>query len=297
MGEARHQESTSSRVSVGDVTLHVQEWAGAGPPLVLVHPTGFLGAVWRPIIRRLRTAGFVGRILTFDQRGHGLSSKPDVGYEWPRFVDDAIALFRALGIHDAVGVGHSAGATTLAGLAAREPRRTRRLLMIDPILFDPDLGAVVQGGDNTMAARTRTRRLVWSSRDELFSSFRTREPYDTWTDEALRTYVELGTFDRPDGEVELLCPGRIEAQIYQNSASMDVFADLRALEIPVTLVRGEHSLSFPRERAERALGCLRNGRLVTVARAGHFIPMELPDRTVDLILAECTDRRWRSSGW
>jgi pimeloyl-ACP methyl ester carboxylesterase len=286
MTEVRHQETFSRRVSVGSVTLHVQEWVGEGTPLVLAHPTGFLGAIWRPIVSRLRAAGFGGRILTFDQRGHGLSSKPDTGYEWPRFVEDAIGLLRELGLHLAVGVGHSAGATTLAGVAAREPQRMRRLVMIDPILFDRDIGAVLRGAESAMAARTRTRRLVWSSREELFSSFRTREPYDTWTAEALRAYVDHGTFDRPDGEVELLCPGRIEAQVYQNSASMDVFDDLRALEIPVTLVRGERSLSFPADRAERALGCLRHGRLITVPKAGHFVPMEFPDRVVELILAE-----------
>lgn len=286
MAEAREQESISYRVFVGNVTLHVLEWTGEGTSLVLAHPTGFLGAIWRPIVTRLRTAGFSGRIIAFDQRGHGLSSKPDTGYEWPRFVEDAQGLLCEIGVRGAVGVGHSAGATTLAGVAARDPQRIRRLLMIDPILFDPEIGAVVRGGDNAMAARTRTRRLVWSSREELFSSFRTREPYDTWTDEALRVYVEQGTFDRPDGEIELLCPGRIEAQVYQNSASMDVFGDLRELDIPVTLVRGEHSLSFPAGRAQQALGCLRHGRLITVPKAGHFLPMQFPDRTVELILAE-----------
>lgn len=279
-------EPRTSRIRVGTVTLHVEDWDGDANLLVFAHPTGFLGAVWRPVVKRLRAAGFGGRILTFDQRGHGLSSKPDAGYEWPRFVEDAVGVLQALDIDRALAVGHSAGATTLAGAAVRAPARIRRLVMIDPILFDPALGSVLRWGDNPMAARTRTRRLVWESREELFASFRTREPYDTWTDEALRTYVDYGTFDRPDGEVELLCPGRIEAQVYQNSASMDAFADLRALEIPVTLVRGEHSRSFPADRAKRALESLRFGRLITFEGAGHFVPMECPDRTAALIVSE-----------
>jgi len=278
----------TSRVRVGEIVLHVEDWRGESPPLVFAHATGLLGAIWRPIIARLRSAGFRGRILTFDQRGHGLSSKPDAGYEWPRLVADAAGLFRSLDLLSACAVGHSAGATVLAGVAAREHARIRRLVMIDPILFDATLAAALRSDDNPMAARTRTRRLVWPSRDEIFSSFRSREPYDTWTEEALRAYVEFGTFDRPDGEVELLCPGRIEAQIYRNSASMDVFADLLALGIPVTLVRGEHSTSFPRDRAERAVACLRHGHLITFEGAGHFVPMELPDRTVEVLLAELT---------
>jgi pimeloyl-ACP methyl ester carboxylesterase len=270
-------------VRVGGVTLHVEDWGGSGATVVLGHPTGFLGAVWLPVIRRLRSRGFGGHILTYDQRGHGLSSKPDEGYDWQRFVDDAVALLAGLGIRGALCVGHSAGATTLACAAAAEPRLARGLVMIDPILFEPEFGTIFRGGDNPMAARTRTRRLVWSSREEMLASYRSREPYCTWTEEALRAYVDHGTFERPDGEVELLCPGRIEAQVYENSATLDVFARLAEIEVEVLLVRGGRSTSFPPERAQRALAALRHGRLVTVDPATHFVPMEYPDETAALI--------------
>jgi pimeloyl-ACP methyl ester carboxylesterase len=279
-------QPTSERVRVGDVTLDVQDWGGRGDLAVFAHATGFLGAVWAPVIGRLRRAGFSDRIITYDQRGHGLSSKPDSGYQWSRFVTDAISLMNALEVEEAVGIGHSAGATTLACSAARDRRLFRRLVMIDPILFEPDFQPVFGSTDNVMAARTRTRRLVWASRDEIYASYRNREPYDTWTDEALRAYVDRGTFNRPDGEVELLCPGRIEAQVYENSASIDGFAHLRELDVPVVLVRGGRSGSFDAERATRALGCLRHGRLVTIDDATHFVPMERPDEVADLVLGE-----------
>jgi pimeloyl-ACP methyl ester carboxylesterase len=270
-------------VRVNGVTLHVQNWGGSGRTIVLGHPTGFLGAVWLPVIRRLRRRGFTGRIVTYDQRGHGLSSKPDHGYDWQRFVDDAIALLRTLNVAQALCVGHSAGATTLACAAAAAPELASGLVMIDPILFEPEFGTIFRGGDNPMAARTRTRRLVWSSREEMLASYRAREPYGTWTDEALRAYVDHGTFERPDGEIELLCPGRIEAQVYENSATLDVFARLAEIDVDVWLVRGGHSTSFPQERAERALATLRHGRLVTIPHATHFVPMEYPDEVAALV--------------
>ena len=277
---------STSRVRVGTVTLAVQDWGGNGDTVLLAHPTGFLGAIWLPLIRRMRESGFTGRVISYDQRGHGLSSKPDTGYEWQRFVDDARELMCELAIERAVGVGHSAGATVLACAAALEPTRLRRLAMIDPILFERDSHAKFRSRDNPMAARTRTRRLVWASRDEILDSYRARQPYDTWTDEALRAYVEYGTFDRPDGEIELLCPGRIEAQVYENSASLDTFAHLRELAIPVLLVRGEQSSSFEEERARRALACLRQGRLVTVEGATHYVPMERVEEVAQLVLGE-----------
>jgi pimeloyl-ACP methyl ester carboxylesterase len=278
----------SFHVVVNGVRLHVTDWGGEGMPVLFAHPTGFLGAVWRPVIDRMRARGFTGRVLTFDQRGHGLSSKPDRGYEWGNFIEDVRALIASLDLREFLGVGHSAGATTLACASARDPGRARSLILIDPILFDPAISEHRRGRDNPMAARTRTRRLLWASREELFQSFRDRPPYDTWTDESLRAYVEEGTFERPDGEYELYCPGRIEAQIYQNADSIDGFACLSALRIPALIVRGERTESFDVARADRALACLRVGRLLTVPNTTHYVPMERPGLVADLVLAECT---------
>jgi pimeloyl-ACP methyl ester carboxylesterase len=276
----------SFHVAVNGVRLNVTDWGGDGSPVLLAHPTGFLGAVWRPVIDCMRTAGFAGRVLTFDQRGHGLSSKPDQGYEWSNFVEDACELIVALDLRDFLGVGHSAGATTLACASARKPGRARGLILIDPILIDRAMSEFRRGRDNPMAAKTRTRRLVWSSRSELYRSFRQRPPYDTWTDDALRAYVEEGSFERPDGEYELFCPGRIEAQIYQNADTIDGFACLGALRIPTVIVRGEQTDSFDESRAKRALSCLHSGRLLTIQKATHYVPMEQPRLIADLILAE-----------
>ena len=267
------------------VRIHYRDWGGSGTTLLFAHATGFLGAQWLPLVHRIRGAGFQGRILTYDFRGHGLSSKPDSGYEWDSFVEDTRSLLQALDLNDVVGVGHSAGATTLARTAAKEPGRFRRLVLVDPILFG-QAGVVERDGDNTMAARTRTRRLVWASREEIFESYRSRPPYDTWTEEALHAYVDHGTFDRPDGEVELLCPGRIEAQVYENAAAFDPYPLLAELALPTLVVRGELSQSFVGVLVERAMAALPAGRLVTIAGASHYVPMELPDEVTRLVLAE-----------
>jgi pimeloyl-ACP methyl ester carboxylesterase len=275
-------------VSANAVRLHVTDWGGEGTPVLFAHPTGFLGAVWRPVIDCMRASGFAGRVFTFDQRGHGLSSKPDQGYDWPNFVDDVRTLINELDLRDFCGVGHSAGATTLACASARDPGRARGLILIDPILIDPAQNEHRRGRDHPMAAKTKTRRLIWASREELFRSFRNRAPYDTWTDESLRAYVEEGTFERPDGEFELYCPGRIEAQIYQKADSLDGYACLSVLRIPALIVRGERSDSFDAVRAERAIACLPRGRLLTVPDTTHYIPMEAPRLIAELILAEQT---------
>jgi len=277
----------SERVRVSGLWLNVSDWGGEGDVLFFAHPTGFLGALWKPVIDRLRRSGVGARIYSYDQRGHGLSSKPDSGYEWRNFVDDTEQVMAQLGIENALGIGHSAGGTTLAGAASRQPRRFRSLVMIDPVLYDPALARLIaEVGGNPMVARTRTRRMVWSSREELFGSYRKREPYATWTEEALRVYVNEGTFERPDGEIELLCPARIEAQVYSAAPDYDAFGCLRKLDLPVLMLRGERSTTFDEERARSAVEATRHARLLTIAGTTHFIPMEKPDEVSRLILAE-----------
>jgi len=277
------------RIRVGELTFHVTDWGGhtSEDCIFLSHPTGFLGAIWKPLLARLRKLGVTSRLVTYDQRGHGLSSKPDDDYAWELFITDAIGVMNALGIRDVLGVGHSAGATTLAGVAAAEPSLVRRLVMIDPVLFHPELARLIEeAGQNPMAARTRTRRMVWPSRQDLFRSFRRREPYATWTDEALHAYVDEGTFERPDGEIELLCPARVEGQVYSGAHELDAFARLRRVKAPILLLRGEHSTTLDESRAQRAIEAAPQSRLVTVSGTSHFIPMERPDEVARLIVAE-----------
>ena len=48
-------------------------------------------------------------LVAVDQRGHGLSSKPDDGYDFSSFSADVAAVIEALGLRRPVVVGHSWG--------------------------------------------------------------------------------------------------------------------------------------------------------------------------------------------
>jgi pimeloyl-ACP methyl ester carboxylesterase len=274
---------------LADVELNVTDWGGSGDTIFFGHPTGFFGKIWRPVIERIRRAGFTGRIITFDQRGQGMSSKHDEGYAWRNLARDTVELLGALDVRGAVGVGHSAGATFVACAGAVCPSAFRRLVLIDPILVGSlaKHSAKVAANNAVMARKTRTRRLVYESRAAMFDAFRHRSPYDTWTDESLRTYVELGSFDRPDGTVELLCPGRIEAQLYEGALEIDPITELAKLTQPVLIVRGAHTDTFGEPLLSMARDALHDHRFVVVENATHFAPMECPDEIAAMILAEC----------
>ena len=53
-----------------------------------------------------------------DQRGHGLSDKPDSGYGAKDYTDDLVALIKTLNAGPAIIVGHSLGARNGVEVAA-----------------------------------------------------------------------------------------------------------------------------------------------------------------------------------
>lgn len=259
-------------VTLGRQRFHYFAWGQGSPTIVLMHATGFHGYVWKPIAQGLSRDG---EILALDQRGHGDSVKPPHGYGWDAFAEDLWQFLSALGLRDVDVVGHSAGATAIAVCAARHPGSIRRAVLIDPILVPASPNGELR--DSPLAHRARKRRMVWESRTSMFHSFRTRPPFNTWREDVLWAYIEEGTVLHPDGHVELKCPGEIEAQVYENAASVDVFALLPQVSIPVLLLRGETSDAFPEGHAEYTLSLLPQARMKAIARTTHFVPMERPE--------------------
>ena len=259
-------------VNLGRRQFHYFIWGEAGTPIVLLHGTGFHGYVWKPIAQGLSRAD---RVLALDQRGHGDSFKPEQDYRWEGFADDLQQFLAALKLTGVTAVGHSAGATTIAICAAMHPGPIQRAVLIDPILFPGSPDSEV--GENPLAHRARKRRMVWESRTSMFHSYRAREPFKTWREDVLWAYIEEGTVTRPDGHVELKCPGDIEAQVFENAPRLDGFGFLPRLDIPVLVLRGACSEAFPEASATRALSLLPRGQLKSVAGTTHFVPMERPD--------------------
>lgn len=273
--------STQGYADAGGVAIHFTDHQGDGPPLVLVHATGFHAHIWDPFLPEL-TPRF--RVVTLDQRGHGESDKPATGYHWDRFGEDVLAVVSHLGLDRPLGAGHSAGAAALILAEGHRSGTFSRLVLMDPVTPAPDLRPVMTGDANPMVASTRKRRGVWDSREQMLERMRTNSPFARWREDFLRAYVEHGTQPLPDGRFELRCPPEIEAQIYQNNGTHRGWELLTEIDCTALLVFGEHSPMWPADRQEACVSRMLNGERAVADGAGHFVPMEAPDRSLELML-------------
>ena len=275
----------SSFVAPSGLTIAVHDWGGTGDPVLLAHPTGFHGVVWRPVAERLVASG--RRVWSFDFRGHGDSDpSPDGEYSWDGFADDAEAVLGHLDLLDdprLLAVGHSKGATSLLTVAWRRPGAIPCIWAFEPIVF-PSYDAALQDPNNPMSAAARRRRAVWPSRAEAIASYGARFPLQVLTNEALHAYVDYGMRDRTDGTVELKCRPEHEASIYMMGVANGLWDRLPELNLPVLVVAGETSVAIRPSLAARVVDRLPGGRIEVWPGHGHFGPMEDPDRAVRSIL-------------
>jgi len=85
---------------------------GTGKPVVLIHGYPLSGASWEKQVLELLAAGF--RVITYDRRGFGNSSKPTTGYNYDTFSDDLHKLVSHLKLRDFSLVGFSMGGGEIA---------------------------------------------------------------------------------------------------------------------------------------------------------------------------------------
>jgi pimeloyl-ACP methyl ester carboxylesterase len=107
------------------------ESVGDGAPVVLVH--GFASSReqnWRSAgwVDRLAREGF--RVVSFDNRGHGLSDKPHETEAYgAHMVEDIVAVMDAAGVPQADLVGYSMGSMMTIGMLLAHPERARRAVL------------------------------------------------------------------------------------------------------------------------------------------------------------------------
>ena len=85
---------------------------GSGDPVVLIHGYPLSGASWEKQIPALLAAGL--RVITYDRRGFGNSSKPTSGYNYDTFAADLQKLITHLKLKNFSLVGFSMGGGEVA---------------------------------------------------------------------------------------------------------------------------------------------------------------------------------------
>ena len=164
-------------IAVGDensapVELYYEDH-GAGRPVVLIHGYPLDGHSWELQTRELLGAGY--RVITYDRRGFGRSSKVGSGYDYDTFAADLNVLLETLDLREVVLIGFSMGTGELARYIARYGHERVRglafLAALEPFLpvraDNPD--GVPQEVFDGIETAAKTDRYAWFT--QFFTDF------------------------------------------------------------------------------------------------------------------------------
>ncbi len=266
------------------ICLH--EWEGEGPTFLLLHATGFHGRVWDHIIKRFPDR----HVIAWDMRSHGASDNAILPKLWTDLGEDLFAVVEQLNLKQIHGVGHSCGGHLAILAAAKFPLLFKKLLLLDPVVFPKQLLPFFkeQADKDHPVAR---RRNQWASVEEMYTRFKDRKPYNSWTPEILMDYCKHGLVTSKDEtRLELACPPEAEAEVYRTCYGDYIYPMLARVNAPTTVVRARrrrpeeplHDFS-PSPTWELLAENMPNAKDIYVADHSHFLPMENPGAVLHMM--------------
>lgn len=243
---------------------------GAGQRVLYIHCSL---ARHEPFLRLTREAEATHQMTFFDLPGHGRSGDVPKGADIHTITRD---IARALIDGPTHIVGHSFGATVALRLA-KEGAPVTGMTLIEPVLFAAAKGqpgyaqhaqvfapvdVAMDAGDDVVAARAFLE--IWG----MGVPWEALPPRAQ--QEALRAIHQVrDAAPALHGDVHgMLAPGGLEA-----------------LDMPVTLIEGQHSPAVVHEIADTLLARLPNGRRVSVP-GGHMVPLTHPREVSQEILRD-----------
>ncbi|MFH0243455.1 alpha/beta fold hydrolase [Streptomyces sp. HK10] len=155
-----------------DIELYYED-QGSGQPVVLIHGYPLSGHSWELQTRELLAAGY--RVVTYDRRGFGQSSKVGTGYDYDTFAADLNTLLETLDLRDVILVGFSMGTGELARYVRtyghERVAKLAFLASLEPFLVqtDDNPGGVPRSVFEGIEEAARADRYAWYT--QFFKDF------------------------------------------------------------------------------------------------------------------------------
>lgn len=276
----RDNPPTGQFIEVDGIRLHYLE-RGTGIPVVLLHGNGTMAYEFE-VSSLLGLAAEKHRVLAFDRPGYGYSGRPR-GQAWTS-KEQADLLFkalRALGIEQAIVVGHSWGTMVAISLALEHPECVRSLVLLsgyyyptprmDVLLLSPPsipgFGDVIRPTISPFVGR-----LIWPALIQKFFSPDAVTP--KWEAE-FPVWMTL----RPSQ----ILASAVETALMTSEAFWLVqrYAEL---DMPVVIMAGTDDMHVATKmHSERLHDQIAHSKLVLVPGVGHMIHHIVPDQVLKAI--------------
>lgn len=250
-------------VALDEVGLHYLEWgeAGTGRDALIIHGIMGMGIRWDLFARSLMDDFHV---VAPDLRGHGHSARAD-SYKIDDYAGDMEQLIQRLGLKNPIVVGHSLGGAIAMRLLGSQELPFAKLVIVD-------MGAEMPA--------TRLRDVM----DEWRDARREWDDYEEVVADVAANRLPVPEIENPEEYVfnhfEWTADGNLRERIDPDIFTLDswtLWEEIRRIQIPSLLLRGEHSETLTRETAARMVEEMPDLRLVEMPGTDHSLQVEDPE--------------------
>jgi non-heme chloroperoxidase len=256
---------------------------GSGRPVVLIHGYPLDGTSWERQQRALLAAGY--RVITYDRRGFGRSSRPTVGYDFDTFAADLNALLEQLDLDDVVLVGFSMGTGEviryLATYGSMRVGKAALLGAVQPFLLktsdNPD-GVDGEVFEGVKAGILQDRYAFFKA---FLDNFYNVDVYGGTrvSDQAWQASFNVAAGASPHATYEV-----------SDTLLTDFRDDLPKIDVPTLVAHGTADRVLPfSATAERLPGLISDVKLVAVKDGPHAIIWTHPDEVNTALLEFLAD--------
>jgi non-heme chloroperoxidase len=244
------------------VKLHYQD-IGIGQPVVLIHGWPLSHEMWEYQINDLVDAGF--RVIAYDRRGFGKSSKPYWGYDYDTLTDDLKTLLVELDLHDVSLIGFSMGGGEVVRYFSRYggERISRAVLIssITPYLLQTDTNpdGVKQSVFDEMMINMKNDRIDFLDTfgKTFFGVTLINKPLST---PLLEYYRMLASVASP----------RATQECAKSFASTDFRQEMSSVNVPTLIIHGDADKTVPiKPTGEQAASMIKDNRFIVYEGAPH----------------------------
>ena len=239
---------------------------GSGSPVVLIHGWPLSGRSWENQVGALVDAGH--RVITYDRRGFGASSRPWTGYDYDTFAADLDALLNHLDLSDVTLVGFSMGGGEIVRYIGRygTARVSKAVLAaaVPPYLYqseDNPEGGLDDATIQQFQDGVRGDRIAFL--DAFTTNFFTAGERTDLISEPTRLYNrEIAAFASPKGTLDCITAfGRT-----------DFRDDLAKVTVPTLVIHGDSDAIVPFEvSGKRSHEAIEGSSLVLIEGGPHGI--------------------------
>jgi len=277
------QSPETAYLDIG-IQIHARFWSVSSgnesrEPILLLHGLSSNARTWDAVARDLSAAGHP--VVAVDQRGHGLSEKPDSDYDFETFTGDLFQIVAELGWDQPILVGQSWGGNLLLEFGARFPGAARGLVFVDGGF----LHLRERGTWEEVAQELRPPNLVGMPKKKIADRIGKMNP--EWSEEGIE--ATLGNFEiLPDDTIRPWLTLDRHLKILHALYEQDPPSLFPQVEAPVLICAaddGSDRVDQKRLMVEAAASGLKQGKVVWFEGAAHDIHVHKPADLAAAILS------------